>query len=104
MCATEPVIMVGGGHEHPVMVPIADVNAGAERMYTLDMGDEVHTHMMTVTAANFTTLKTTGTVTVTSTNDSGHTHAVTLMCEGGGGGGSGGAVDNGSGGAPVDEE
>jgi len=103
MCASEPVITMDGQHEHPVTVPLTDVMAGVEKTYTLDMGEEGHTHMMTVTAANFTTLKTTGTVTVTSTA-AGHTHDVTLMCEGGGGGGSGGAVDNGSGGAPVDDD
>ncbi len=78
-CTAAPVITMDK-HTHPVTVPLADVVAGAEKTYMLEAGATGHTHMMTVTAPDFTTLKTTGTVDVMSTLDSGHMHKVTLKC------------------------
>ncbi|MDX2054078.1 MAG: hypothetical protein SFV15_16885 [Polyangiaceae bacterium] len=79
-CSAEPTAMTVTGHEHPITVPLADVIAGTAKTYTLELGGEPeHTHTLMVTPADFTTLKTTGTVTLTSSND-GHSHDVTITC------------------------
>ena len=68
---------------HMITVPLADVMAGTDKTYMLTpggMGTMMHPHTLVVTAANFTALKTMGTVMVTSSNDANHTHVVTLTC------------------------
>ena len=75
--------VIGTNHTPPHMieVPLADVMAGTDKTYVLTAGgSNNHTHMLTVTAANFTALKTMGTLMLTSSNDSSHTHSVTLTC------------------------
>jgi hypothetical protein len=75
--------VIGTNHTppHTITVPLADVMAGAAKPYTLTAGGgDNHTHTLMVTAANFTALKTMGSVMVTSSNDSSHTHVVTLTC------------------------
>ncbi|MCB9603259.1 MAG: hypothetical protein H6720_23330 [Sandaracinus sp.] len=68
------------GHAgHVIMVSAADVSAGTERTYDIQ-GTSRHTHMVTVTAADFAALGRGETVMVTSTSGAGHTHVVTLMC------------------------
>ena len=70
---------IGANHGHSAAaISATDVNAGAEKTYNLSGGG--HTHMITVTAAQFTTLQGGSSVMVTSTNDSAHTHTVTLTC------------------------
>ena len=68
-------------HTHTLAVPAADVTAGAEKTYTTGAGgDPAHMHMVTVTAAEFTTLAGGGTVTKESATQLSHTHTVTIMC------------------------
>ena len=64
---------------HVFAVPAADVVAGVQQTYTLSfvLG---HMHTLTVTAANFSTLASTGTVTGLVSSLSGHTHTITLTC------------------------
>jgi hypothetical protein len=74
---------------HTLTVPLADVMAGVAKTYTLTPGAaNMHTHMLAVTAADFATLKSAGTI-ATLVSDmgmvpggasAGHTHAVTLTC------------------------
>ena len=68
---------------HTLVVPLADVTAGTAQNYMLTAGGNPqptgHTHMLPVSAANFTTLKNTGSVTLMSSTD-GHSHMVTLTC------------------------
>jgi hypothetical protein len=71
--------MIGTNHGHAITVPTGDVTVGAEMTYGI-MGSAVHGHSVTVSAANFTTLQTCGTVMVTSTTGSNHTHVVTVSC------------------------
>jgi hypothetical protein len=78
-CAT-PNATIGTNHGHTITVTVAEVMAAAAVTYDI-MGTSVHTHMVTVTAADFTTLQTCGSVMVTST-DSMHTHVVTVTCAG----------------------
>ena len=70
---------IGSNHGHAITVSAADVNAGVEKTYPIQ-GSSQHPHSVTLTAANFTTLRTTGTLMVMSTQDAGHRHAVTVTC------------------------
>jgi hypothetical protein len=77
--------MIGTNHGHTLMIPIADVIAGATKTYTagLTVGNG-HTHDITVTAADFTAMKTAGMKVVTSAGPTpmtnSHMHACTLSC------------------------
>jgi hypothetical protein len=63
-------------HSHSLTIPLASINAGVPDSFTI-MG--AHTHTVSLSAANFTTLRAGGTVVVTS-SAAGHTHQVTLSC------------------------
>ncbi len=71
---------IGTNHGHSMMVTEADVNAGVDKDYDI-MGTSMHTHTVTITAANFATLAMQGggTIMVTS-SDAGHTHNITVNC------------------------
>jgi|GEM_PF-704257 len=70
---------IGGNHGHSLTVSVADVEAGNEKTYNIE-GSAGHSHEVTVTAANFSTLANNQQVIVSSTNDNGHTHNVTISC------------------------
>ncbi len=70
---------IGTNHGHELMVPAADVAAGAEMTYDI-MGTSTHAHSVTLTADDMMTLQGGGTVTVTSSSGAMHTHEVTVMC------------------------
>ena len=72
---------IGSNHGHVLTVSAADVSAGVDKTYDIT-GTSAHAHMVTVTAANFTTLKNNpnGSVMLTSTSGGGHTHSVTIVC------------------------
>ncbi len=70
---------IGLNHGHRLVVPLADVEAGNSKTYTLtDNGD--HAHTVLVTAAQFAALATGTNLVTQSSNDGGHTHGVTLTC------------------------
>ena len=77
-CATTSST-ISANHGHVAMVPAADVMAGVEKSYNIK-GGSAHPHMITITAAQFAMIKAGTPVTVTSSNDAGHTHNVTVMC------------------------
>ena len=70
---------IGGNHGHILMVSAGDVNAGVVKTYSI-MGSGSHDHSLTISAANFDSLKTNQSITVSSSNDDGHSHAVTVAC------------------------
>jgi hypothetical protein len=78
-------VMIANNHlhaPHSVVVSSADVAAGVDKTYDI-MGIASHTHQITVTAADFATLKMAGTIMVTSTPGPAgldHTHVVTVSC------------------------
>lgn len=76
---TTPTNSIAGNHGHTLMVSLADVTAAASKTYDI-MGTSAHTHSVTLTPAHFATLAGRGTVTVTSTSGSAHTHEVTVQC------------------------
>ncbi|NUO49121.1 MAG: hypothetical protein HOV80_09720 [Polyangiaceae bacterium] len=64
---------------HTMEVTAAEVEAGADMTYDI-MGASMHTHSVTLTAADFATLAQGGSVTKTSTMGGMHTHEVTVTC------------------------
>jgi len=76
---TTPAATIGSNHGHVMTVTKAEVTAGVAKSYDI-MGSSPHTHTVMVTAANFATLAGGGTVTITSSSGSAHTHDVVVMC------------------------
>ena len=77
---TTPTATIGANHGHSLVVPIADVEAGAEQTYDI-AGSGGHPHFVTLTAAHMSQLAEGRSVTVTSTSGGGHTHSVTVRCD-----------------------
>ena len=70
---------IAENHGHVLVVSKADVVAGAQKSYDIT-GAADHPHTVMVTADMFTRLKGNTAVMTTSSNDSGHSHPVTVMC------------------------
>ncbi len=70
---------IGTNHGHTLTVPTEHLTAGTEQRYDI-RGSSAHPHTLNVTPDHWTTLRATGTVAITSSRDSGHTHVVTLTC------------------------
>ena len=60
-------------------VSMADVTAGVDKIYDI-MGNSIHTHAVTLTAADFAALKSAGSIMVTSATTSFHSHPITVTC------------------------
>lgn len=81
-CTTNgTAVVIAGNHGHTMVVTMADVTAAADKTYDITGGGG-HTHMVTVTAANFASLASNpnGSVMVNSTSAAAHTHAITVTC------------------------
>lgn len=70
---------IAGNHGHVLTVPQADVDAGTPRDYDI-RGSAGHTHTVSLSAADFTLLQTSGSVIVMSSAGGGHDHMVTISC------------------------
>ncbi len=70
---------IGTNHGHSLTVSKEDVNAGSQKVYSIQ-GSSGHDHAVTLTAANFAALKNNNAISVTSTAGDGHTHSVTVSC------------------------
>ncbi len=70
---------ISSNHGHTLVVSSADIEAGTERSYSIQ-GSSGHNHNITLTAANFNTLRTAKTMRVESSRDSSHRHDVTVSC------------------------
>lgn len=71
-------VTITNPHGHTMMVPAADVTAGAQKVYDIT-GGALHGHTVTLTAAHFAQLQMNFEVSVTSSAN-GHTHSVTVRC------------------------
>lgn len=71
--------LITDNHGHSLVVPPADVLAGTTKAYNIQ-GTSTHPHTITIQAAQFAILAQNGSFTVTSTNEDGHTHDVTVTC------------------------
>ena len=78
---TNPRTVIQSNHAmaHVVVVPLADVDAGATKTYTLT-GNTDHSHNLTITGAQFTQIKNGQTLSLTTTSGGAHTHTVSVMC------------------------
>lgn len=76
---THSTVASSAGHSHSLTVSKEDISAGVEKIYNLSNVDD-HIHQVTISAAQFQSLKDNNSINVTSTSDSGHTHKVTVSC------------------------
>ncbi len=73
--------IISANHGHSLNVSKEDVSAAVEKTYTLSAAStDNHIHEVTITPAQFNTLKGNNQISVTSTSDVGHTHNVTVRC------------------------
>ena len=72
-------VAISSNHGHVLAVSAADVEAGAEKTYDIG-GSADHTHMVTLSANHFAMLQGNSSITVQSTSNGVHTHAVTVSC------------------------
>jgi hypothetical protein len=70
---------IGTNHGHAVTVTKADAMAGVAKTYDIQGGSD-HSHTLSISAAQFAMLAAGDPVTITSSNDAGHDHAVTVSC------------------------
>lgn len=70
---------ISANHGHTLTVSKDDVQAGAEKLYAIQ-GSSTHPHTVTISAGQFDTLKSNNSVDVVSSNDSNHSHTVTVSC------------------------
>jgi hypothetical protein len=73
---------VGSNHGHIApTISAADVTSGTQQTYAVAQGTATHSHTVTVSAANFTTLQgDTGVNIATDSDSTGHTHTITIDC------------------------
>jgi hypothetical protein len=71
-------VQIGSNHSHIMMIEAGDVEAATTKEYDITGGAD-HPHTVRITAAQFATLKETGTLMVTSSND-GHSHSIRVRC------------------------
>jgi hypothetical protein len=79
--ATNAKVVIKDNHVHAphvLVVSKEDIAAGVDKTYDI-MGTAIHTHMVTVTAAQFIEVKT-APVVIMSTSVDGHMHEVTVSC------------------------
>jgi len=77
MCTTEITAQISMNHGHTLSVPVADVMAGVAKIYNA-RGTATHDHYVQVTAADFSVLKTGGTIKKVACN--GGDHEFVLSC------------------------
>ncbi len=77
--ANGTAVSIGSNHGHSLTVSKADVESGAAKTYSIQ-GTSGHNHSVNLTAGNFTTLKSNASISITSSNDDGHTHSVQVSC------------------------
>jgi hypothetical protein len=77
-CETTSV-QIGSNHSHIMVIQPGDLDSTSSKDYDIT-GSSDHPHTVTITAAQFRTLKETGALMVTSTNDDGHTHSIRVRC------------------------
>ncbi|MFS4455571.1 hypothetical protein [Maribacter sp. 2304DJ31-5] len=70
---------ISNNHGHTLTVSKEDIEAGVEKTYSIQ-GGSGHNHDITLTAENFTTLKSAKTIQVESSRGNSHRHDVTVSC------------------------
>ncbi|MGJ8733234.1 MAG: hypothetical protein ACSHW4_08805 [Cellulophaga sp.] len=73
------ITTVVGNHGHLLEVTKQDITNGTTKTYNLE-GSAGHMHMLTITTEDFATLKTNNAITIATSTNAGHTHAITIGC------------------------
>jgi hypothetical protein len=68
-----------GNHGHSLTIPTADLDSTTDKTYGIQ-GQSSHPHTVTLTPAQLAQIKAGTAVTVSSSEDASHTHAVTVNC------------------------
>jgi hypothetical protein len=76
---TNSTVGASQGHTHNLSVSKEDVSAGVAKTYTLSESAS-HIHQVTISEAQFDTLKANNSISAVSTSDSGHSHSVSVSC------------------------
>ena len=70
---------IGSNHGHSITVSKTDIENSVAKTYGIQGGAD-HNHDVSITAANFTSLKNNNSIQVSSTSGGGHTHSVSVSC------------------------
>ncbi len=70
---------ISANHGHVLTIPLADLDSATDKTYDIQ-GTALHTHSVTLTAAELRTLKTGAAVTTVSSTGGSHTHDITITC------------------------
>ena len=70
---------IGSNHGHSLQVSKDDVESGIEKQYAIG-GSSGHDHNVIISSDNFSKLKSNQQIQVSSTNNSGHSHPITVSC------------------------
>lgn len=73
------IAQITQNHGHVLTVTREDILAGVDKTYDI-MGTSLHTHAVTITAAQFAMLQADQSITTTSTLESSHTHGIVVLC------------------------
>lgn len=73
------IVSIDNNHGHTLVVSKEDVTAAANKTYDIT-GTSPHNHSVTITAAQFASLASTGSLVVMSTSGGTHTHTVSVVC------------------------
>jgi len=65
---------------HALLISKDDVNAGVQKTFTLENSGSGHVHSVTLSSADFATLRTNSAIQLTSTTEAGHSHVVAIGC------------------------
>jgi hypothetical protein len=74
-CTTDLTAEIFDNHDHELHIPLADIEAGVEKTYETT-GSANHCHTVTLTAADFATLKSGGSVTKHSCTGTNHQYVL----------------------------
>lgn len=77
---TEIDIQVVHIPNHTLLISKDDINAGVQKTYILENNGSGHIHEITLTAADFSTLRTNSALRTVSTVNAGHSHIVAVGC------------------------
>jgi hypothetical protein len=73
------IAQITQNHGHVLMVTMDDVLAGVDKTYDI-MGTSLHTHSVTITAAELAMLQTNQSITTVSSSSDAHTHGIVVLC------------------------
>jgi hypothetical protein len=74
-----PSTVIGSNHGHAMVMLAADLDSTSTKTYQI-RGTSDHPHTVTITPAQFATLRANGTLTVSSSVDDDHPHTVVITC------------------------